>query len=364
MQKMRRIVLWGLVALCLCAACKRNALQPRPTIPLVESIVADTTGTARMVALAGSLGPEGSIAIIGEPSAALALAHRFQGTDRMDNVDGRPRRDSLPDFAGEVFSVILDVYNAPYEHFFADGPDASDHVDSLREAAVRNALFAWDSTAVRPAAKILIFTSSLQAEYGLFDVDTLQQLCGGASILLSPASLLLDRAHEKGARNLAVWTTRPVRKSGAWQSLLQQKGWADMRLTVLSPTSALDSRTELRELLRQYQSEGRPLDALLIDNYEADLTALDSEISFIRQGITGEDATLGKMLSQDFFILDPSSEIIQTTYGLLRSRRLFAHRIARPRLQYYQVEESSEGEAQPVPVSATYVQNTYVQNIH
>ena len=364
MQNMRRIVLWGLVALCLCAACKRNALQPRPTIPLVESIVADTTGTARMVALAGSLGPEGSIAIIGEPLAALALAHRFQGTDRMDNVDGRPRRDSLPDFAGEVFSVILDAFNGPYEHFFTEGPDAQERLDSLRESAVRSALFAWDSTAVRPAAKILIFTSSLHAQFGLFDVDTLQQLCGGASILLSPANLLLESAHEKGARNLAVWTTRTVRKSGAWQSLLQEKGWEDMRLTELSPSPALDSRTELREVLRQYQTEGRPLDALLVDSYEADINALGSEISFIRQGLTGEDASLAKMLSRDFFILDPSSETIQTTYGLLRSRRLFAHHIARPRLLYYQVEESSEGEAQLVPVSATYVQNTYVQNIH
>ena len=361
---MRKIVLWGLAALCLAAACKRNAPQPRPTIPLVESIVADTSGTARMVALAGTLGPEGSIAILGEPFAALALSHRFQSTDRMDNVDGRPRRDSLPDFAGEIFSVILDAFNDPYEHFITEGPEAKDRLDSLRESAVRGALFAWDSTAVRPAAKILIFTSSLHASFGLFDVDTLQQLCGGQSILLSPSGLLLDRAREKGARNVAVWTTRAVRKSGAWQALLQEKGWEDMRLTELSPSPALDSRTELREVLRQYQTEGRPLDALLVDSYEADINALGSEISFIRQGLTGEDASLAKMLSRDFFILDPSSETIQATYALLRSRRLFAHRIAWPRLQYYQVEESSGGEPQVVPVSASYVQNTYVQNIH
>ena len=361
---MRRIVLLGLAALCLAAACKRNAPQPRPTVLLVESIAADTTGAGRVVAQAGAVGAEGSITIIGEPEAGIALAYRFQSTDRMDNVDGRPTRDSLPDFAGETFSVILDAFNDPYEHFITDGPSAKDRVDSLRETAVRNALFAWDSTAVRPAAKILIFTSSLQAQYGLFDVDTLQQLCGGRSILLSPASLVLESAYERGARNLAVWTTRGVRKSEAWQAIFQQKNWADARLSVLSPTSALDSRTELRELLRQYQTEGRSLDALLIDSYEADLSALESEISFIRQGLTGEDATLGKMLPRDFFILDLPTEIIQTTYSLLRSRRLFAHRIARPRLQYYQVEESSGGEPQLVPVSASYVQNTYVQNIH
>lgn len=365
MQNMRKVVLWGLAALCLTlAACKRNALQPRPTILLVESIVSDTTGTGRLAAQAGAVGAEGSIAIIGEPESALALARRFQSTDRMDNVDGRPGRDSLPDFAGETFSVLMDVFNAPYEHFFSEDPDAGARLDSLREAAVLNALWAWDSTAVRPAAKLLIFTSSLQAEYGLFDVDTLQQLCGGKSILLSPADLLLESSYEKGARNMAVWTSRPVRKSEAWQSVFRRKGWEGANLSVLSPSPALDSRTQLRELLRQYQAEGRPLDALLVDSYKADLNALGSEIAIIRQGHTDEDASLAKMLSRDFFILDLPTQIIQSTYSLLRSRRLFAHRIALPRLKYYHVVESARGEPVLEALSASYVNQTYVQDIH
>ena len=54
MQNMRKVVLWGLAALCLMlAACKRNAPQPRPTILLVESIVSDTTGTGRLAAHRG-----------------------------------------------------------------------------------------------------------------------------------------------------------------------------------------------------------------------------------------------------------------------------------------------------------------------
>ena len=361
---MRKLLFVPLVLLAL-VSCKEVKNQPRPALSLVYAIAADSTGTGRLVAQSGNRGGEGSIAIIGDPEAAILLARRFQGSDHVDNIDGRPQRDSLPDFAGETFDVVMDACNAPYDHFLES--------DSLREVAVLNAVSAWDSLCWRSVtdtepllrkqrAKMLIFTSALQARWGLFDVDTLQQLCGGNCPVLSPVHSMLDQAYAAGARSLAVWTTRPVRSSGAWQEVFRQRGYPDAHLTVLAPEGALDIRTQLRSLLRQYRETGRVLDALLIDSYSADLSPLRSELDLIHHEGTDENAAFQAMLSPDFFLVDPLSSLVGSTYALMRERNLFSHKIAWPAIRYYETEASDEGVPLLVETSASYAINTYVPN--
>lgn len=375
MMKKHLFVLLALLAL---VSCKEVKFQPRPALPLVHVLAADSTGTARLVAQSGTRGGEGSIAIIGDPEAAILLARRFQGSDRVDNIDGRPQRDSLPDFAGETFDVVMDAYNAPYDRFWESARNLADTLrqnvlDSLREIAVLNAVNAWDSLCWRSVtdtepllrkqrAKMLIFTSAMQARWGVFDVDTLQQLCGGNCPVLSPVHSMLDQAYAAGARSLAVWTSRNVRDSGAWQEVFGQKGYADAHLTVLAPESALDIRTELRNLLRQYRETGRVLDALLIDSYTADLSPLRSELDLIHHEGTDENAAFQAMLSPDFFLVDPLSSLVGTTYALMRERHMFSHQIAWPAIHYYETAVSDEGAALLVETSASYAINTYVPN--
>ena len=370
---MKRIVILGLAALAVLASCNRRTVAPKSSLPLVVSIAADSMGTGRIVAQAGKQGAEGSIAIIGEPQDVLPMARHFQTVDAVDNIDGRPVRDSLPDFAGERFDVILDAYNEAYAHFISEGTDVFESADSLREAAVRNAVFAWDTTCVRSSSdtkqtlektrsKILIFTSSMQGKYGILDVDTLQRLCGGKSFLLSPTDILLEQAYASGARDIVVWTGRATRRSNAWQSVFDGKGWENAHLAVLTPESALDIRTEFRNLLRQYRSSGRTMDALIVDSYNFDRTYLESELTLIRREGTEEDSAFNKMLSKGFHILDPQQALIRTTYELLRSRRLFTHRIARPSLHYYETEEAEAGSPVLVEVTPAYIQETYVQD--
>ena len=369
---MRRIVILGITALALFASCKRGTEVSESELPLVLSIASDSTGTGRLVAQAGKFGPDGSIAIVGESKDVLPLARRFQTIDAVDNIDGRALRDSLPDFAGERFDVILDAFNEPYGHFIVEGNDVPERTDSLREAAVRNAIFAWDSTCVRSTAtpdallpkmrsKIVIFASSMQAEFGYRDVDALLKLCGGKGILLSPVDILLEQAYASGARDIAVWTDRATRRSGAWQSVFARKAWADARLSVITPEQALDIRTEFRNLLRQYQTSGRKMDVLIVDNYAFDLAYLESELALIRREGTEEDSAFDNMLSGNFRFLEPQQVLISATYGLLRSQRLFTHRIARPSLHYFETEESELGYSVLVEVAASYVQDTYVQ---
>lgn len=367
-------ILIGISFVALACACKPQVAPPRPTVALVEAIAADTSGLGRLAAAAGHNSIQGSVALIGEPREGILLARRFVSADRVDNIDGMARRDSLPDFAGEVFDVILDAYNTPYSHFFAGGPDAAARLDSLRTAAVQNAVFAWDSTCFRSAselesrlaksrAKVLVFTSSMQAEYGMFDVDTLQQLTGGKSCLVSAMNTLLEEALEAGAKNLAVWTSRDVRVSRVWQSVFEQMDVPDASITVITPESALDIRTEFRDVLRQYRTTGRVLDALLIDSYAIDLLPLQGEVAMIRRGGTDEDVALGKMLAPEFLVLDAATSVVSGTYKLLRSQNLFTHRIARPYARYYETAESPDGNPVLVEVGPSYVQNAYVSDI-
>ena len=375
---MRKIVFSLVVLVAAAVSCKQVQVPPRPTLPLVHVIAADTVGTGRLAATAGRSG--GSVAIIGEPENAILLARRFQVADRVDNVDGRPVRDSLPDFAGETFDVVMDAMNAPYSRFWASAEKSPEDqrqtvLDSLREVAVLNAVCAWDSLAWRSTAdaepvlrkeraKILIYTSSLQAQWGLFDVDTLQQMVGGSCRILCGVNTLLEDAYASGARSLAVWTTRDVRNSGVWQAVFDSMDYSDAHISVIAPDTALDIRTEFRNLLRQYNNTGRVLDALLIDSYSVDMTPLQTELALIQGSVTAEDEAFRAMLSPDFKMMVPTSSIFDATYRLMRENHLFTHRIARPSIHYYETAESGEGTPLLVETTADYALNTYVPNLH
>lgn len=373
-----RKCLFPLIVLLAAVSCKEVRYQPRPTIPLVHVIAADTAGAGRLAAMAGKA--SGSVAIIGEPEDVIVLAHHFQGCDRVDNVDGTPVRDSLPDFAGENFDVIMDAFSAPYSRFWTSAESLADTLrhtvlDSLREVAVLNAVCAWDSLSWRSTAdaepllrkeraKLLIFTSPLQAQWGLFDVDTLQQMTGGKCLAVSTVQALLEDAYASGARSLAVWTTREVRNSGAWQAVFASMNYPDAHLSVFTPDAALDVRTELRSVLRQYRSTGRVLDALLIDSFTVDFVPVMTELSLIRNGATAEDNAFQAMMAPDFRVLDPSAAVIDATYRLMRQNHLFTHRIALPTVHYYETAESQEGTPLLVETSDVYAQSTYVSNLH
>ncbi len=363
---MRKLTLILMAAAAMFSACKPKTFQPRPTIPLVENVASDTSGLAAIVARAGNAGADGSVAIIGEPADCITLARLFQYTDVRDNIDGRAVRDSLPDFAGERLDIILDSWNAPYRHF--------QDPDSLREATVRGALFAWDSTCrksttdaavklLKPRAKILVFSSPLSASFGLFDVDTLQQLCGGRSKVFTPVRTTIEDALENGAANIAVWASRDIRESNAYESVFGEMQ-ASGSITGITPESALDIRTSFRSLLRQYKATGKSLDALILSEYGVDTKPLLSEIALIRGAGTEEDLAFSKMLSDGFVIIEPGASLADAVFSYMRKENLFTHNIARPAIRYYETAESAEGEPSIVEVGAYYVQQAYVQDFN
>ena len=357
MNRMRNTILF-LGAFLLLASCHERQVPVRDTIPYVKQLAVDTAGTYSLLASYRSAGSVGSIAVIGEPEAAWQLSARLLAADEVDNIDGKPRPDRLPDFAGESFDILMDQYNAPYTRMAASSPD------SLREIAVRNAVMSIDSVAYSNAldpmsrlrksrAKVFVLANSLLAEYGQFDIDTLFKMAGREALILTPVETMLETAAKAGCRSVAVWAPQEARSAYEHAALAYPK----MEVTVVSTTGNGMLRPAFRDMLRIFRSlkPKETLDAVLLDSFTADMDELAAEQEHIHRQITEEDMAFDRTLTPHFRFIEPNASLTSALYRLLRERNLFTHDIAYPAVRYYQTEENRDGEYVPVEVSAEYI---------
>ena len=358
MTRMKQILSF-LVLLGTLVSCHERQVNVRDTIPYVKQIAVDTTGTFALVSTYRTAGTKGSIAVIGEPEDAARLASFLLAADHVDNIDGKARPDRLPDFAGESFDILLDLYNAPYLRLAASSPD------SLREVAVRNAVIAVDTVAysnaldpnsrlVTSRAKVFVLANSLLSEYGQFDVDTLFKMAGREPLILTPVEAMLCTAADAGYKRVAVWA--PAESRSAYENAART--WTpQMDVTVVSTTGNGVLRPAFRDVLRMYRSlkPGTNLDAVLLDSFTADLEELGAEVEHIHRQITEEDMAFDRILMPHFRFIEPNASLTAALYRLLREKNLFTHDIAYPTVRYYQTEENREGEFVPVEVSAAYL---------
>jgi len=350
-----------LAVLLVTVSCHERKEVVRDTIPYVKQIAEDSTGTFSLVKTYRPSGARGSIAIIGEPEACLLLAPEFLTADNVDNIDGKSRKDRLPDFAGETFDVIMDLYNAPYRRMAAASPD------SLREVAVRSVVMALDtvsySNALDPSsrlsknrAKVFVLASSLPAGYGRFDVDTLFKMAGKEALVLSPVEAMLSAAERSDCRHVAIWA--PAEARAVYEQTAADL-FPGLQVTVLSTaaTGSGDLRQSFREMLRAYRNlhPSGVLDAVLLDSFEADTDELLAEQEHIHRQITEEDMAFDRILAPQFRFIEPKSSLTGATYRLLREQNLFTHDIAYPSARFYQTEEDRDGGYVLVEVSPAYL---------
>ena len=359
MTRMKQHILTVLALIVAFASCNERPAVVRDTIPYVKQLAADTTGSFHLVRTYRTAGTKGSIAVIGEPEAAAKLASVLQTADLVDNIDGRSAPDRLPDFAGETFDILMDLYNAPYLRLAASSPD------SLREVAVRNAITAVDTVAYsNPAdprsrlsktrAKVFVLANSLLAEYGKFDVDTLFKMAGREAIILTSVEAMLLEAARTGCKSVAVWAPAEARSAyeNAAKALTPQ-----MDVTVVSTTGNGILRPAFRDMLGIYRSlkPSGNLDAVLLDSFTASVEELTAEKEHIHRQITEQDMAFDRILMPRFRFIEPNTSLTTALYRLLREKNLFTHDIAYPSVRYYQTEENLEGEFVPVEVSAAYL---------
>ena len=335
-------------------SCHDRSPVVRDTIPYVKQIAVDTVGTFSLVKQYRTAGTKGTIALIGEPDECLLLSRAFMTADFVDNIDGKAVPDRLPDFSGEAFEVVLDNFNAPYLRLASSSPD------SLREAAVRNAVMVLDTVAYsnpydkssrlrKGNAKVFVLASSLLSEFGRFDIDTLFKMGGREALILSPDEALVDVASRTGVKHAAAWA--PAESRDAYLSAAE-----GIDLTVISPSGG-DVRTAFRELLRQYrrQKPNTVLDAVLLDSFTVSLEDLQAEVEHIHRQITEEDMAFDRILAPRFRFLEPKACLTDACYRLLREKNLFTHNIAYPSVRYFQTEEGMDGNSLLVEISADYL---------
>lgn len=138
-------------------SCSRKVEQATESLPLVNMLVQESSSVLEdLVAVSGKT--SGSIAVIGDPEICFKVAGTIATCDIFDNIDAKLSSDGLPDFAGENIVAILDSSS-----FKVGG-------ETLREAAVRLALCAMDSTV---ACKMIVFCGKGFPDYGSSDVEDL-----------------------------------------------------------------------------------------------------------------------------------------------------------------------------------------------
>lgn len=366
----RLATILSIAALAALVSCRETVFTPRPTIPLVYEILQDTSGLNGVVKGYRSDIPGGSIAVIGPSEKAILLSESLLTADFVNNIDGSPREDLLPDFSGEHIDLLLDPVNDPYEKFLPENPDG------LREAAVRLSLFAMDTLCRlnpysadnlkrKSSAKVLVFASSLVSQWGQFDVDTLIQLSGGRPLTLSPAQALLEEALIGGDKvNIGVWASAPVAESGVYEAVHAGMKSASA-LRVLTPREGTDESSQFRSFLSQYRKAGFPLPmhVLLLDEFGVSASEIMATADSIRVGFSEEDMAMAKVLAPDFRVVEATSALCHSCYRMLRRENLFTHNIAYPGASLYRTEKDHDGTMVLVELSDRYLPSSLAEFI-
>ncbi|MBR6933667.1 MAG: hypothetical protein IKH49_10260 [Bacteroidales bacterium] len=359
--EIKSVLLVLTASLLMLGGCRENQTQRRETIPFVRQIAVDSSGTFSLVRNYDETGSAGSVALFGSPKSVLRLVRAFMESDIYDNIDGKDKKDGLPDFAGEVFHVCMDPLYTPYSHFLSSDPD------SLRELTVRCILQSLDtlsytdsfdpeSVVPKTRSKVVVLSSPLQAEFGRFDVDTLFKMADKRISLIDPVDALLESVSAETPRHLLVVTSDPVAADTAFASVTKR----------LAPGSTLDIMPypevglDLRACIRNYSTLGKsyPVTELLLDEDAEVIEQLSETLRQIRDDVAEGDEILRRGISQDFKIVNQTDALVRSCYSLLRRENRFTHDIAYPKALYYQVEESILGEPVLVRVSDRYISST------
>lgn len=175
MKNLLRIFLIAVV-LSGAASCARRVESTFVAIPFVDDLLADSLPALKSyAALSGKT--SGNIALVGDPSECLKVSEELMTSDKFDNVDGRRVSDGLPDFAGETFVSILDLYDAPFDSIIFKKDSVA-----LREISVRDCVYALDTSfsftpyggrasISKGSPKVLVICSPLVTECALADIE-------------------------------------------------------------------------------------------------------------------------------------------------------------------------------------------------
>lgn len=365
---MNRRFFFLLLLVLLPAACRREVVETRPTIPLVREILAEKSGPRIALLRDRRPMPQQDITIIGGEFACDMLAERLSFRDLRDNVDGSHTPDGLPDFAGETFACIEDGRH--YAEWVATGES-----EELRRQAVFRVLSALDTVvhispydldglAVKPSTKMIVLADPFLTEYGGFDVDTLFRSSGCDIPVVCPMESMIEKAFVQSSRwdlSVGILCDPQFDSAGIYERIFARKAaeigakGANCVVYGMAPGDSV-----LYRFLDRYLAEGntRPLDAILIDNLSVDPESMKTDLAEIVSVMNESSMTLGRQFSRGFFFLNSLEEVSDRCYAFLRENNLFTHNIAKPQVSIFKPVRKPEAEdGSIILIPGSYVQN-------
>lgn len=365
MQNLKPICV-AAVAMCL-ISCGRNSKVNEPYLPLVKLALTDTSSAEHhILEKYVQDNVSGSIAVIGDFDPVCALISECLKSDRFDNIDGRECSDELHDFAGETFSPVFDIANAPY-----DGYLDAENIQAMREAAVTMAIasmgavsyantFDTQLLAARTPAKLLIVDSPYLCTYAVHDIDTMLVSKGIKMPVLSATDELFKRAGERHKDGLVVmFSDAKTLKYGLYKTVYERVRGDEEAFPeyIEHVDSCPDSKTALHSFLDSYTSSGasKKISAILIGNSSDSLNVADLNAAFeeirVSQGLDMENYR--SVLSDDFEFMSSDDAVIRACYRELRKRNLFTHRISYPTVKAFVTVPSAEVPLESVDFGGT-----------
>ncbi|MGN0191277.1 MAG: hypothetical protein ACI39U_06440, partial [Candidatus Cryptobacteroides sp.] len=336
---MKKTLSISLLVLGLCSCGGRDQNQVLP-LPYVSRALTDTSFFG-YDALADYSPQEvhSAVAVIGDFDDCFYMTGVFVSADFFDNINGRENPDELHDFAGETFAPVFDVANSPYSGFISAG-----NTEALRETAVAMAVASlgkrcysnmYESTpgAERMGSKAVVVASPYLCAYAFTDICQLfhsnppvvsavdrmflSALDGEGCVLIAPREELEDGIYGQ------VWERLSAETGGNLPEYIEfpQTGNTRESFFALLDTCLVQGR-ELRRLMFV------PSGNLKYDEFESLLSEIRTS-----PGIDMENYR--SVLSEDFRFVDAYREAVKSTYGMLRSRNLFTHRISYPEVRAF-----------------------------
>lgn len=347
----RSIILASAAVLSL-AGCADVENTGRATVPFVEDILAGHNDVLTMLESFDARDSRGSIALIGPSASDTCLAARFLTVDDFDNIDGSPRPDILPDFAGEQIDIISDEANAPYKY-------SAGNQENMRTIAVRNLIAAMDTACSYGAfddeklqtklpAKLVVFTSPLNAEAGAFDVDTLCRASGCRIPVVFPSRLVFGQQLGRNIEHLhiAVVTDSVTAASGVYPRVFDEVSKSMGILGTGCVAVCADTLGSINSILARYKTSGgnMPISALVVDERSVDIEAVKASLEQVLTVQTEENLNSRKLITKDFEIVDMDKAVTDECYRILRKNNIFTHNISYPVSRNYITVKSTNSD--------------------
>ncbi len=358
----------ALSAMLLLASCVGRNQGGRQTIPYVRDILSGKEASKLEVLTSDDIPSyKDEIAIVGTDKNTVRLFESLEKYDRRDNIDGSLNPDALPDFAGEVFSLITQ------EEGFKSLVDRN-QLPAVRRHAVMRVVAALDTLSNlsiydlegkgnKASSKMIVVTDPHFYHYSSFDVDTLFSATSCEVPVVYPLDVMLDKAfaENKEKLNVAILYDPDIASATIYMDLLKAKAESlgrQLGSFIVFPTD--DQEDLFERLVTAFKASygEKKIDVILVDDYDIDISEVKVRLADVVSVMNASYITYGQSFADDVKMIDVVEECASYCYDLLRSNNLFTHNISLPQAKMYRVHNTSNVlDSAIVLIPELYVQN-------